>query len=903
MTTADRTPIAWRDVTVILLGAEALAVAVWLAPASVHIVKWPASGPIRLALLSPAWQLLAWSVGAMAVALAVIVRARAARRASPTLVFGPLVVLWLWLVPYLPWIPDRWPLFLVLAGPLRWVIACAAVISILLNTTQLPVGLARLLLIDRRIVFAVSLVLYLGFGLYSARETGVGGDEPHYLIITESLLRDHDLKIENNHQQRDYRAFYPGELRPDFFERGKNGEIYSIHAPGLPVLILPAYAAAGRLGVVALMALIAALTMRAVFVLAERVAGRQAAVLTWLASGFTVPFIPHAWMIFPELPGALLVAWGALWVLETTEQSPARWVWRGVALSLLPWLHTKFIVFLAIFGAALAWRLLRRPALLVAFALPAVTLTALWLYSFYAIYGSFNPEAPYGSYTGIYVLTSNIPHGLLGLFFDQKFGLFFYSPIYLTAVAGAWLMLGRPDTRFLGLVLLATIAAFVGSTARLYMFWGGSSAPARFLVPLLPCLAPLVATAFAHARHAISRAVVGLWLGISIAVAIAAVIQPSRFMLFSDAHVGGARVLEAIQGSAPLADAAPMFTNPDWASHLGQLALWSFAAAVALAVLVVVSRLARGAGPWRLAGFAAVTFLAAGAVLAARPAEDGRQAIAERGDLDVLWRFDGNRFRTLDYQTLTRTTPERFRELTTIEIDAQPSQVSDAGYTAGPWSLPPGAFDARVWFSGAAAGDGEVLVAALPRATFARRSGSLTNPTSIPFELPVGIRRLSVRVADRRVAESVSRFEIVPVAVVPALERPDISVRSIESLDARAGAYLIYTDEHAYPEGPVFWSRGTAETRLWVAPAGASKMLLKLSTGPKSGTVTVTVDGQAKTVAMQGGEVKDLAFDLPPGRQVVPLTVQSTVMFRPAEADAKSTDMRGLGCQVRIDLE
>jgi hypothetical protein len=160
-----------------------------------------------------------------------------------------------------------------------------------------------------------------------------------------------------------------------------------------------------------------------------------------------------------------------------------------------------------------------------------------------------------------------------------------------------------------------------------------------------------------------------------------------------------------------------------------------------------------------------------------------------------------------------------------------------------------------------------------------------------------------VGVADRRVAEAVSRFEIVPVAVVPALERQDIPVRSIESLDARAGAYLIYTDEHAYPEGPVFWSRGTAETMLWVAPAGAAKMMLKLSTGPKSGDITVSVAGQSKTVAMQGGEVRDVAFDLPPGRQVVPLTVQSTVMFRPAEVDPKSTDMRGLGCQVRIGLE
>ena len=910
MATADRAqPITWRSAGVILLGAEGLAIAIWLIPASIHIVKWPASGPIRLALLAPTWQLLAWSAAAVFLSAVLIVR----RRSAAIRVYGPLAIFWLWVVPYLPWIPDRLPLLLVLAGPLRWAIAGATVVSILLNTTNLQRRLSSLLFLGRATVFAVSLVSYVGFGLYSARETGVGGDEPHYLIITESLLHDHDLTIENNHQRRDYLKFFPGELRPDFFERGKNGEIYSIHAPGLPVLILPAYAAAGRYGVVALMALIAALTALAIFDLAEAVAGRQAAVLTWLACGFTVPFIPHAWMIFPELPGALLVARAALWVWEREDRSAARWAWRGMALSALPWLHTKFVVFLAIFGAALAWRLLRRfdgtrldgqgwrRAL--AFVLPVGVMSALWLFSFYAIYGSFDPEAPYGDYTRIYVLTTNIPHGLLGLFFDQKFGLLFYSPIYLAALGGAWFILRRSHTRFLGLTLLATIAAFVGSTARLYMFWGGSSAPARFLVPLLPCLAPLVALAFAHATHAISRAVVGLWLAISVVIAVAAVARPGRFMLFSDAHGGGARVLEAIQGSAPLADAVPAFTNPDWASHLGQLAIWLLVAAIAIGALILTSRLARNVGAWRLAGVAALTFLLVGAVMAATPAAESRQVIAQRGDLDVLWRFDGNRFRTLDYETLTRIGPERFRELTTIEVGAQGAQVAAAGYTAGPLTLPPGAFEARLWFANADPRDGEVLVSALPRATFARQAGPLSNPTSIRFELPVAIRRLTIRVPDRRVGEAVSKLEIVPVAVVPALEREDISVRSIESLDVRAGAYLIYTDEHVYPEGPVFWSRGTAETTVWVAPAGASKMTLKLATGPQSGSVTVSVAGNTKTVLMAGKEIQDVSFDLPPGRQLVRLSVQSSVMFRPAETDAASNDRRGLGCQVRIGLE
>jgi hypothetical protein len=186
---------------------------------------------------------------------------------------------------------------------------------------------------------------------------------------------------------------------------------------------------------------------------------------------------------------------------------------------LLPWLHTKFVIFLAVFGSAVLFQLRRRPRAAAAFAAPLAASLASWLAFFHEIYGTFNPEAPYGDYTRIFVLMRNVPRGLLGLLFDQKFGLLVYAPVYLFAAGGTWLMLRRREWRWLGGILLAVVAIHVGSTTRLYMWWAGNSAPARFLVPsAVPCcadrrrrtLAFASATAVLWARRSVVMAFGGL---------------------------------------------------------------------------------------------------------------------------------------------------------------------------------------------------------------------------------------------------------------------------------------------------------------------------------------------------------------------------------------------------------
>ena len=123
-----------------------------------------------------------------------------------------------------------------------------------------------------------------------------------------------------------------------------------------------------------------------------------------------------------------------------------------------------------------------------------------------------------------------------------------------------------------------------------------------------------------------------------------------------------------------------------------------------------------------------------------------------------------------------------------------------------------------------AAGDG-----LRPRVRSARQS------CDVAFQLPVTIRRLLVQIPDKQLAASVRRIDLIPRAVVPPADREDVPVRTVETLPERAGAYLVYTDEHAYPENGIFWSRGTEETHVMIAAAGITRLTLTLSTGPMAG--------------------------------------------------------------------
>jgi hypothetical protein len=465
-----------------ILALLCAALASWASAGALTVLAFQAGAP-RVGLLPPImW--LAFAV-ACALALAWILRRTRARRARLLLVSALIL---------LPWLPIRIPpAFLIWVGPLGvWLWGALAIAISVPTISRLAPSAVRAMAADPRrapwLAGALAALAYLT-GAWLVFPHLPAGDEPHYLVITQSLLHDRDLKVENNYRAGEYHQYYAGDLKPDYLRRGQDNAIYSIHSPGLPLIVAPAFALFGYPGVLAFLAMIGALATALTWTAVWRVM-RQAAAswFGWAAVALTAPFFFQAFTMYPDGPGGALLM--VIVLALASETLPAnRYMFAcGSALAVMPWLHTRFAILAAISGAVLARRLivsgrgLRGLAALLA--VPAAS-ALMWFGFFFLTYGTFDPAAPYNGYTQTTI--ANLVRGVPGLLFDQQFGLIPNAPVYLCAVAGFGPLFRRSPRLATELILITVPYAL--AVAAYQMWWGGYSAPARFLAPVLLPLA------------------------------------------------------------------------------------------------------------------------------------------------------------------------------------------------------------------------------------------------------------------------------------------------------------------------------------------------------------------------------------------------------------------------------
>jgi len=371
--------------------------------------------------------------------------------------------------------------------------------------------------------FALTVIFLLSWGLTTHGKYSATGDEPHYLIVTQSLWADRDLDVSNNYASHGGALFGAAGLEPESHARvARSGKLWPVHDIGVSVLLIPAYAAATRLAtvpsdaflqrfrmnrglftysIISFCVILVVVCAAAITIASLEYSGlsESSAALIVMVLWLAPPVLSHSFLVFPEPFALLVTAWA---VLEWTAP-PRRFGLRedmfALALGALPWLHRKYTFYAVAILLIIWWRRWRlvderrrkwvvRAAAL--FLLPQLA-SVLWTLHYWG-----NLAGPM-ALDGLPLNVRGLMEGIPGLLVDRENGLLWWAPVYALLPAAWWLR-----RSCVGLWLLPVAALMIPCAA--HQWWAGFSPAGRFIVPLIPifCLVGAVLLKSKTTRYA-----------------------------------------------------------------------------------------------------------------------------------------------------------------------------------------------------------------------------------------------------------------------------------------------------------------------------------------------------------------------------------------------------------------
>ncbi|PYQ58371.1 MAG: hypothetical protein DMF58_15545 [Acidobacteria bacterium] len=302
--------------------------------------------------------------------------------------------------------------------------------------------------------------------------TPIDGDEPYYLLMTESIAHDRDLDLSNQYRDLAHSATGRIDLVPQIGDvSGPHGEQYSRLEPFLSLLMVPGYLAGRLPGALATIALFGALLARSTVRLFEDEGIDDAtirAIFPLIALG--PPIIFYAARIWPEVPAAFCFVEA---VRGVRQRRPARWIPALAALVLLKF-RFLLVAIVLLARALRGWR-----QIVIAVAIVAILIAI-------------------GTATTVHTWREIIPgsplamlRGFFGLLLDGAAGILFQAPIYAFGVLAAARWRSTPGSFRLGISSSALYLVYLAPRSEWH---GGWSPPLRYIVFLMPILALGVAS-------------------------------------------------------------------------------------------------------------------------------------------------------------------------------------------------------------------------------------------------------------------------------------------------------------------------------------------------------------------------------------------------------------------------
>ncbi len=332
----------------------------------------------------------------------------------------------------------------------------------------------------------------------------LGGDEPHYLVIAQSIARDFDLNVFDQYARNKYREFINVRLQ-SHAKVGKGfKKWYSFHLPGVSFTLLPFFFFKIPIPLLyflirSYMGLFGALLSVFVYLFSLKI-WKNSKLSFFIAIVFTLtsPIFFMSIHIFAEIQAILLILSSLYILLFSEKRSYFKVLLAGFLLSITIFWGMKYAIFIYVFSLGFLFFFIKRKEYkkaLLFILFPIIFQLLFFCYLFYA-YGNFSPNSIYYGVMSeaqkkelFNVVLKRTPlkvrvETLLDYFFDQRDGLLLYNPFYLFAFPG--LLIALRKFRIYSRHLLISVASFI------YMLYHGFSTvragycpQARYLVPVL----------------------------------------------------------------------------------------------------------------------------------------------------------------------------------------------------------------------------------------------------------------------------------------------------------------------------------------------------------------------------------------------------------------------------------
>lgn len=329
---------------------------------------------------------------------------------------------------------------------------------------------------------------------------GPTGDEPHYLITTNSIIKDGDIYLENNYLNKDYLAFYPNSYIDPHISLDKYGRWLPSHAIGLPILFTVPYFLLGLLGVRLFLVFTATLLVINIFYMVKELLGNEKiAFMTCIFVSLTSPLLFYSHTIYPEMVAGLILVYSTrlLYKIYNLEYiSKFKYVLCSLLIAFLPWLGIKYVTLMVPLTVLFLFYNKNEKIKMV---IPIIISSFLFMIFMLKTFGTLSPKN-FGNFGTMnvsdYFSISNLfsPAKIASYFVDQQVGLIFYAPIYILSLVGMILFVRdiKPKKHFdiLLIFLLPTIFYFL-----MYIIsysWGGGSPIGRPLVAIIPTISLLL---------------------------------------------------------------------------------------------------------------------------------------------------------------------------------------------------------------------------------------------------------------------------------------------------------------------------------------------------------------------------------------------------------------------------